>query len=92
MSVDHFSLRSSAVFEKDPLFLHVKAGLTVVVAESDDWWMGEVIWMEGGARDPSVPVLYQFACVDTGAISWVNADLVSHIVPRVLSSGVFSTV
>ena len=83
MSVDHFSLRSSAISEKDPLFLQVKAGMTVVVSEGEDWWMGDVIWMEGGARDPRVPTLFQIACVDTGAIRWVNADLVSHIVPRV---------
>lgn len=31
MSVDHFSPRSTAVSEKDPLFLHVKAGMTVLV-------------------------------------------------------------
>ena len=83
MSVDHFSPRSTAVSEKDPLFLHVKAGMTVVVSEGEDWWMGDVIWMEGGARNPRVPTLFQIACVDTGTVRWVNADLVSHIVPRV---------
>lgn len=83
MSVDHFSPKSGAVSEKDPLFLHVKAGMTVVVSEDEDWWMGDVIWMEGGARDPRVPTLFQNACVDTGTIRWVNADLVSHIVPKV---------
>ena len=57
--------------------------MTVVVSEGEDWWMGDVIWMEGGARDPRVPTLFQIACVDTGTIRWVNADLVSHIVPRV---------
>ena len=41
MSVDHFSPRSSAVSEKDPLFLHVKAGMTVVVSEGEDWWIGD---------------------------------------------------
>ena len=91
MSVDHFSPRSSAVSEKDPLFLHVKAGMTVVVSEGEDsGW--EMIWMEGGARDPRVPTLFQIACVDTGTVRWVNADLVSHIVPRVRGLGVFSTV
>ena len=89
MSVDHFSPRSSAISEKDPLFLHVKAGMTVVVSEGEDWWIGDVIWMEGGARDPRVPTLFQIACVDTGTVRWVNADLVSHIVPRSGISGVF---
>ena len=41
MSVDH-----SVVTERpsrDPLFLHVKAGMTVIVEESGDWWMADVI-------------------------------------------------
>ena len=83
MSVDHFSLRSSGVSERDLLFLNVKAGMTVVVSEFEDWWMGDMNGMEEGARDPRVPTLFQIACVDTGTIRWVNADLVSHIVPRV---------
>ena len=36
-----------------------------------------------GARNPKVPTLFQVADVDTGTITWVNADLVTHIVPRV---------
>ena len=43
--------------------------------------MGDVIYKEGGARDPKVPMLFQIACVDTGVICWVNADLVTHVVP-----------
>ena len=82
MSVDHFCSNSRAVSGKDPLFLHVKAGMTVVVSEGEDWWMGDVIWMEGGARDPRVPTLFQIADVDSGVIRWVNADLVTHLVPR----------
>ena len=45
--------------------------------------MGDVLFMEGGARNPKVPTLFQIACVDTGTIRWVNADLVTHIVPAV---------
>ena len=82
MSVDHFCPNSLAVSGKDPLFLHEKAGMTVVVSEGEDWWMGDVIWMEGGARDPRVPTLFQIADVDSGVIRWVNADLVTHLVPR----------
>ena len=37
----------------------------------------------GGARNPKVPTLFQVADVDTGVINWVNADLVTHICPRV---------
>ena len=45
--------------------------------------MADVIWVDGGARHPKVPTLFQVADVDTGVITWVNADLVTHIVPRV---------
>ena len=36
----------------------------------------------GGARNPQVPTLFQVADVDSGEVFWVNADLVTHIVPR----------
>ena len=49
MSVDH----STTTAGGDALFVHVKAGMSVVVPEGD-----------------------------TGLIRWVNADLVTHIVPR----------
>ena len=44
MSVDHSSDAKPPT--KDPLFLHVKAGMTVVVSEDEDWWMGDVIHKE----------------------------------------------
>ena len=47
------------------------------------WRMAEVIWVDGGARNPKVPTLFQVADVDTGVINWINADLVTHICPRV---------
>ena len=50
-----------------------------------------VIWVDGGARNPkksrvihpTKKSLFQVADVDTGVINWVNADFVTHIVPRV---------
>ena len=36
--------------------------------------MADVIWVDGGARNPTVPTLFQVADVDTGVINWVNAD------------------
>ena len=51
--------------------------------DSDDWWMADVIWVDGGARNPKLPTPFQVVDVDTGVINWVNADLVTHIVPRV---------
>ena len=80
MSVDHVSgVRAP---KSDPLFLYVTAGMTVIVEEGSDWRMADVIWVDGGARNPKVPTLLQVADVDTGVINWVSADLVAHIVPR----------
>ena len=66
-----------------PVFLSVKPGMTVICGstDSDDWWMADVIHVDGGARDPKVPTLFQVADVDTGVVRWVCADLVTHIVP-----------
>ena len=55
MSVYHAS--GVATPMTDPVFLHVRAGMTVIVEDCNDWRIAEVIW--------------------------VNADLVTHIVPRV---------
>jgi hypothetical protein len=90
LSVDHSS--PIPIKEGDVLFLSVKAGMTVIVQhlpeigqpdQSESWWMADVIFVEGGARNPKVPTLFQVADVDSGVVRWVNADLVTHIVPRV---------
>ena len=81
MSVDHASGVSTP--NSDPVFLHVRAGMTVIVEDGKDWRMADVIWVDGGARNPKIPTLFQEADVDTDVINWVNADLVTHIVPRV---------
>ena len=79
MSVDH-----SPVLRKgsQPVFLNVRAGMTVIVGNdnSDDWWMADVLHVDGGARDPGVPTLFQVADVDTGVIKWINADAVSDVI------------
>ena len=49
----------------------------------ESWWMADVIFVDGGARNPKVPTLFQVADVDSGVVRWGNADLVTHIVPRV---------
>ena len=81
MSAGHSS--GVATPKTDPVFLHVRAGMTVIVKDGKDWRMADVVWVDGGARNPKVPTLFQVADVDTGVINWVNADLVTHIVPRV---------
>ena len=64
MSVDH-----SVVTERpsrDPLFLHVKAGMTVIVEENGDWWMADVIHVIGSVKNPKNPSFFQVADVETG--------------------------
>jgi hypothetical protein len=46
----------------------------------DNWWMGQVVFCEGGAHDPKVNTLFQVSSVDDGLITWVNADEVTHVV------------
>ena len=82
MSVDHAS--AVATPKPDPVFLHVKARMTVIFTDTDGaWLMADVIWVDGGARKPKVPMLFQVADVDTGVINWINADIVTQICPRV---------
>ena len=88
MSVDRSVFPASDA--EQPLFLSVRPGMTVcvasvatsfnAVADKGDWWMGQVIWCEGGARDPKVNTMFQIADVDDGTVRWVNADQVTHIV------------
>ena len=81
MSVDHAS--AVAAPKSDPVFLHIKVGLTVIVTDTDGAWrMPDVIWVDSSARNSRVPTLFQVANVDTGVINWINADLVTHICSR----------
>ncbi len=70
-----------------PDFLLAQPGDIVVVEEGAsladkgniNWWLGHVIHVIGGARDPSVNSLFQVADVDTGVVKTINADLVKGI-------------
>ena len=84
MSVDHGVIPKA---QSQRAFLGVFPGDVVVVwdnpnlvdTNSDAWWMGEVIFVEGSARDPKAPSLFQVADVDTGVVRWVNADCVQKV-------------
>ena len=89
MSVDHLSPAISPVEEmKPPTLLSLIAGDCVIVQArhqfahqlNNDWWMGQVVFCEGGARDPRVNTMFQVANVDDGCILWVNGDAVTHVV------------
>ena len=45
----------------DQVFLHVREGMTVIVEEGKDLRVADVIWVDGGARNPKVPTLLQVA-------------------------------
>jgi len=67
-----------------PRFLAVRVGDLVAVQQCGDWWAGEVIHAEGGARC-SANSLFQIACVDTGVIRTVNANAVVDVIKSRLS-------
>ena len=41
-----------------------------------DW----IIHVDGGARDPRVPTLFQVADCDTGHVRWISADEATRLV------------
>ena len=88
MSTDHpNSAPSPLVNIPAPVFLSVCPGNIVIVQaqqqvaqkSTDEWFIGQVIWCEGGARDPMVNTMFQVSNDDDGEITWVNADAVSHV-------------
>ena len=89
MSIDHpLQSRSPFAGKNAHEFLSVSSGDFVIVqAEqlvalkvASNWWMGQVVFCEGGARDPMVNTMFQVSDVDDGVIHWVNGDEVTHIV------------
>ena len=41
-----------------------QAGMTVIVTDTEGAWrMADVIWVDGGARNPKVPTLFQVAAL-----------------------------
>ena len=84
MSEDHGTVAQPS---ERPVFLGVTPGDTVVVfkreklVDSDypDWFMATVLFVEGSARNPKAPSLFQVADIDTGTIQFVNADQVEKV-------------
>ena len=75
LSVDHSA--PVPIQEGDALFLSVKVGMTVIVKhlpaigqpdQPESLWMADVIFVEGGARNPKVPTLFQVADVHSGVV------------------------
>ena len=84
MSKNHGAITAS---EARPAFLKARPGDVVIVWEHpelmgtdcSDWWMAEVLYTEGSARDPEAPSLFQVIDIDTGVIRWVNADCIQQL-------------
>ncbi|MAR06744.1 MAG: hypothetical protein CL862_06555 [Cyanobium sp. NAT70] len=74
-------------FEVGDLVL-VQPGQNLRQGSMPDWWMGQIICLDLGARDPSALLLLQVSDVDTGAVHWVNADFCTRVVlPGLQGSG-----
>ena len=83
MSTDHANSVSPPQ-KTVPVFLNVKAGMAVIIKNTDGTWrMADVVNVIGSAKNPKIPKFFQVTYVDNHVTNWVNAALVSHIVPRV---------
>jgi len=83
MSADHAYIVSQPQ-KTDAVFLHVKAGMAVIIKNTDGTWrMADVVNVIGSAKNPKTPKFFQVTYVDNHVTNWVNAALVCHIVPRV---------
>ena len=72
------------------LFLCVSIGDIVYVEEilsvfegDTLGWVGRILYIVSGPRDPSSNSIFQIENVDTGEIKYVNADLVKLIVKKI---------
>ena len=61
-------------------FVIIRAQQQIAKPIDDDWWMGQILWCEGDVRETRVNTLLQVANVDDGALHWVKAEAVSHVV------------
>ena len=89
MSSDRAATTLSASANLDaPGVLAVRPGNFVIIRAqpktakpvNEDWWMGQVLWCEAEVFEARVNGLLQVANVDDGALHWVKAEAVTHIV------------
>lgn len=76
MSVNHSVVTSQP--DRDPLFTHIKADMTVIIEDNGDWWMADMIHVIGSVRNPKLPRFFQVVDVDTRVVRWIKADLVTQ--------------
>ena len=61
-------------------FVIIGAQQQIAKPINEDWWMGQILWCEEEVLERRVHALLQVANVDDGALHWVNAEAVSHVV------------
>ena len=61
-------------------FVIIRAQQQIARPIRDDWWMGQILWCEEEVLESRVHALLQVANVDDGALHWVEAEAVSHVV------------
>ncbi len=61
-------------------FVIIRAQQQIAKPINEDWWMGEILWCEAEVCEARVNDLLQVANVDDGALHWVKAEAVTHIV------------
>ena len=61
-------------------FVIIRAQQQIAKPFDDDWWMGQILWCEEEVLERRVHALLQVANVDDGALHWVHAEAVSHVV------------
>ena len=66
----------------DPLFHHVKAGMTVILRSKDEKIsMADVRRVSDNQRITENPPLFEVMDVHTGVISWISGHQITHVVP-----------
>ena len=61
-------------------FVIIRAQQQIAKPINEDWWMGQILWCEAEVCEARVNGLLQVANVDDGALHWVKAEAVTHIV------------
>ncbi len=61
-------------------FVIIRAQQQIAKPINEDWWMGQIHWCEAEVCEARVNGLLQVANVDDGALHWVKAEAVIHIV------------
>ena len=61
-------------------FVIIRAQQQIAKPINEDWWMGQILWCEAEVCEARVNGLLQVANVDDGALHWVKAEAVTHVV------------